>query len=412
MRISTAQFYSQSVQSMDNQQSELNQLYQEISTGKSLLTPADNPVGAAQAVQLTLTSETLTQYTTNQNSALSALQLEDKTLQSVTSVMASIKSLITQAGDGSLTDSQRGAIAKTMEGYRSQLLSLANTSDSNGSYVFSGFQSKTAPFTNNASGGVTYLGDNGAREVQVANTTTIATNDSGANVFLTVPGLGTSPVAASSPLNTGNGTITQQPVVTNPSAISNSDSYTITIGGTSAAPTYTIADASPTGGTTTTGPFTYTAGAAIPLGTGMSVTLSGNPNPSDTFTVTPSTASQNSSLFTTIDSIISALQTPTSGSGAAGASLANALSAGTVRFQNSLSAITVVQASVGGREQQLNALQTVTQTNSVQTQSNLSNVTDIDMTSVISQYELQQTSLQAAQQSFVKIQGMSLFQYL
>ncbi len=412
MRISTAQFYSQSVQTMDNQQSELNDLYQQISTGKSLLTPADNPVGAAQAVQLTLTSETLTQYTTNQNAALSALQLEDKTLQSVTSVMASVKSLITQAGDGSLTDSQRAAIAKTMQGYRSQLLSLANTSDSNGSYVFSGFQASTAPFSNNASGGVSYHGDNGVREVQVANTTTVATNDSGANVFLSVPALGTSPVAASSASNTGTGTIEQQPVITSPGATSNSDSFTITFGGTATAPTYTIADASPTGGTTTTGPFTFTASSAIALGTGMSVTLGGNPNPGDTFTVTPSTASQNSSLFTTIDSIISALQTPTTGSTAAGATLANALSTGTVRFQNSLSAISVVQASVGGREQQLNALQTVTQTNYVQTQSDISNVTDIDMVSTISKYQLQQTTLQAAQQSFVKIQGTSLFQYL
>jgi flagellar hook-associated protein 3 FlgL len=82
------------------------------------------------------------------------------------------------------------------------------------------------------------------------------------------------------------------------------------------------------------------------------------------------------------------------------------------RFQNSLAAVSVVQASVGGREQQLSALQTVTQNNSLQTQNSLSSVTEVDMTAAISQFELTNTALQAARQSFVKIQSLSLFQYL
>ena len=409
MRISTAQLYNQSVQTMDNQQSNLAQLTQEISTGSSLLTPADNPVGAAQAVQLTLSSATLTQYTSNQNAALSSLQLEDKTLSSVTSVMTnSISSLIVQAGDGTLADSNRAAIAQTLQGFRDQLLSLANTSDSAGNFVFSGFQSTTQPFTNNAAGGVTYLGDNGLRQAQVAGTTQVATNDPGSSVFMSVPSLGTSPIAAGASGNTGTGTIAQ-PAITNPSAPTNSDSYAITFGGTAAAPTYTVTDTT-TG--TATAPAAYTANTPIPLGGGMTVTISGAPNPGDNFSVTPATASANSSLFSTIDSIISALKTPVTGNPSAQASLTNALSTGLTRFQNSLSAVTVVQASVGGREQQLQALQTVTQNNSLQTQSDLSNVTSVDMTSVISQFELQQTALQAARQSFVKIQGLSLFQFI
>jgi flagellar hook-associated protein 3 FlgL len=79
---------------------------------------------------------------------------------------------------------------------------------------------------------------------------------------------------------------------------------------------------------------------------------------------------------------------------------------------NTLDNITSVQASVGGREQEVKALQTVTQTNSLQTQSNLSDLTQTDMVSTISKYELQQNALSASQQAFVKIQGMSLFQYI
>lgn len=408
MRISTAQFYNQSVQTLDNHQSQLNQQYQQISSGQGLQTPADNPLGAAHAVQLTSTSAALSQYSTNQTAALSALQLEDKTLSSVTGVMQSVGSLIVRAGDGTLEDSDRAAIAKTLQGYRDQLLTLANTSDSTGHYVFSGFQSSTAPFTNNPAGGVNYLGDNGVRTIQVADTRQIATNDSGASVFLSVPAIGTSSVAAGSWRNTGTGAIAP-PAITDPAAATNGHRYAITIGGTATAPTYSITDET-TGNTTPAAAFT--ADSPIKLGGGLAVTLSGKPNPGDTFSVTPSTTPANGSLFSTIDSVIAALQTPAQNNTAAQASLANELSTGLTRFHNSLSAVTVVQASVGGREQELEALQSTTQNNSLQTQSDLSTVTGIDIVSAISKFELTQNSLQAAQQSFARIEGMSLFKYL
>ena len=73
MRISTTQFYQLNVGQMNDQQAQLAQLYQQISSGVSLTTPADNPLGAAQAVQLSMTSATLSQYAANQNVALASL---------------------------------------------------------------------------------------------------------------------------------------------------------------------------------------------------------------------------------------------------------------------------------------------------------------------------------------------------
>jgi len=71
-----------------------------------------------------------------------------------------------------------------------------------------------------------------------------------------------------------------------------------------------------------------------------------------------------------------------------------------------------VQASVGGREQELQALQTTTNTMTLQAQSNLSDLTGVDMVSAISKFQLTQNALEAAQKSFVQISGMSLFQYI
>ena len=410
MRISTSQFYNQNIQTMDNEQSQLATYYQQLSSGTALTTPADNPLAAAQAVQLTMVSASYSQYTTNQNAALTSLQLEDKTLSSVTGTMQAISSQVVRAGDGSLNDSDRASIAKALQGYRDQLLTLANTSDGAGNYVFSGFQATTQPFTNATGGGVNYHGDDGIREAQVADTRQVATNDSGSSVFLSVPSVGTTPVSAGNAANTGTGTIGRASI-TNPVVTTNGHSYSIAFGGTAAAPTYTVTDNTVVPPTTTAAT-AYNANTPIPLGAGMQVAITGAPNPGDTFSVTPSTAPQNSSMFSTLDSIIAALQQPVSNNPAAQATFSNAMTTGLSAFQNSLTNVTVVQASVGGREQELQALQTTTQTNSLQAQSELSNLTGVDMVSAISNFELTQNALQAAQQSFVKIQGMSLFQYI
>ncbi|MGN6652868.1 flagellar hook-associated protein FlgL [Trinickia sp.] len=410
MRISTSQFYDQNIQTMDNQQGQLSTYYQQLSSGTALTTPADNPLGAAQAVQLTMVSATYTQYQTNQSAALSSLGLEDKTLSSVTTTLDSITSQLVRAGDGTLNDSDRASIAQALQGYRNQLLNLANTSDGAGNYLFSGFQATTQPFTNNTAGGVNYQGDSGIRQVQVADTRQIATNDSGASVFLSVPATGTSEVSAGASTNTGTGTIGSASV-TNPSVTTNGDHYTITFGGTAAAPTYTVTDNTAVPATTTA-PTAFNASTPIPLGAGMQVSMSGAPNPGDTFTVTPATAPQNTSVFASLDSVIAALKQPADNNPTAVATLKNALTTGLTQVQNSMTNVTVVQASVGGREHELQALQTTTQTNSVQTQSDLSNLTGVDMVTAITKFEQAQSALQAAQQTFVKMQGMSLFQYI
>src|ERR1700761_873285 len=140
MRISSSQFFNMNVSTMSNEQAQLSQLYAEISSGSSLNTPSDNPLGAAQAVQLSSTATSLSQYTTNQTTALASLQQEGSTLGSINTVLGSIHTLILQAGDASLNNSNRGAIATQLQGLTSQLMTLANTTDPQGNYLFAGFQ--------------------------------------------------------------------------------------------------------------------------------------------------------------------------------------------------------------------------------------------------------------------------------
>ena len=410
MRIATSQIYSTSVSTMENQQSQLLQVQQQISTGVAISNPADNPLGAAQAVTLSATSATLTQYTSNQTTALTALQLEDTTLSSVTSTLQSINSLVIQAQNGSLNDNDRQALANQMEGYRNQLLTLANTTDGAGNYIFAGFQSTAQVFSNKSGGGVTYNGDSGQRVMQVAGTRTISVGDTGSSVFQSVQSVGTDIVPSGSSKNTGTGVISAV-TVSDPSQATNNDSYAINFTTDSSGNlAYTVTDK--TTGTTSATPITYTAGSAIQLGSGMSVTMSGTPAVGDAFGVAPATSSQNTDVFATIDNIISALNTSTGNAPAGIANLNNALNTGLTQLGNSLSNVTTVQASVGGREQEVKALQTVTSTNSLQITSNLDDLTSTDTVAAITQYEQLSNALTASQKSFAATQNLSLFQYL
>jgi flagellar hook-associated protein 3 FlgL len=143
----------------------------------------------------------------------------------------------------------------------------------------------------------------------------------------------------------------------------------------------------------------------------MSVTISGTPVAGDSFTVTQASQA-GTDVFATIDSAIAALQTPVQGNQAAEATLQNQLSSAMTQMSNALGNVTTIQASVGGRENELQALQTVTSTSSLQVQNNLANLTGTDMISAITQFEQLQNALSASQKSFVQTQSLSLFQYI
>ena len=431
MRISSSQFFTMNVQTMDDQQATLATMYQQIATGNKLQTAADNPLAAAQAVQLSAQSATLAQYTTNQCSALTSLQQEDSTVQSVVSVYQSIQTVVTNAGDGSLTDANRSSLATQLTSLRNQLMTLANTTDANGNSIFGGYQGSTAAFSNNASGvGATYGGDNGQRLVQVSDGRSVSVGDTGAAVFQSVSPNESVPVPAQGASNTGSATIGAV-TYTNQTNPNNANAYTITFAPLASTTTpqtttgsqlqYTITnaagdpvdsngDALVTPATPT--PVQYTSGTPITVA-GESVTVTGTPAASDTFSVTPANTGNTSDtdIFTTLDNLVSALQQPT-GTPAASAAVTNALATAATKINNSYNNVLTVQASVGGREQEVQTIQTSMATTSTQTASSLSDLTGVDMASAISQYELTQTALQGAQQAFASIQKMSLFNYI
>jgi flagellar hook-associated protein 3 FlgL len=407
MRISSNQQFASTVNSITDQQGKLTQYQQQISTGKGLLTPSDNPLGAAQAVELSFSSASVAQYQANQTVASSSLALEDQTLTSVSNTMQSVASLLVRAGGGSLTDADRASIAQELQSNRNQLLELSNTTDAHGNYLFSGFSANTPPFSSSPSGlGVVYNGDAGQRAIQISSTRNVPIGDSGDRVFRSVTLAASTPVSSSAHGNKGSGTISGV-ATRNTADPANNDAFAIQFSVAGGRTTYTVMDATTHKAVSSNQP--YTAGATISLG-GQSVMISGDPADHDSFEVHPA-AQSGTDVFATLDTVIAALKVSGHGS-AHEAALTNALTTAHTKVQNAADNVLAVRATVGGREQEVTSLAAVSGNVATQYQSDLSNLTSADIVGTISKFQQSQNLLQAAEQSFTSSQKLSLFNLL
>jgi flagellar hook-associated protein 3 FlgL len=401
MRISTSQIYDLGVARMSEQQIALNKTQQQASTGRRILTPADDPAASASVVQLTQLDSMNATYQKNRDYANNSLGLEDGALSHIAELLTSAKTLATGAGNGSLGDTERGFIATELKGQLQQLIGLANSRDGAGNYLFAGHQSSTLPFLPGAS--VQYAGDSGSRALQVSDSRQLAVNDSGQQVFMSVPAGNGKFVAAASGGNTGTGVVDGGSVV-DTSLLTGHD-YSLNFSVAGGVTTYAIVDS--TTGTTVSSGNPYTSGSAITVA-GMQVGVSGSPANGDQFTLT-SGAKQ--SLFQTLQNLINVLSTPAS-TAAEKAALNNGLNAASSSLDSGLDRVLETRASVGARMKELDALDATGSDRHIQYQQNLSQLQDLDYTKALSDLSRQQTMLEAAQKSFVQVMGMSLFKYL
>jgi flagellar hook-associated protein 3 FlgL len=171
---------------MSTAQTTLNQDQAQLSSGKQLVEPSDNPDKTAliNQIQSQLTAQTTYQNTlTTMTTRLTAQQTA---LKNATSTLTQIQTLATEAANGTLTASNRQAVATEISGLRDQLLSLANTQDSEGNYLFSGSKMGTPSFAANSSGQVVYQGDTSTMMVNVGDNRQMSMNMAGTNAFVNV----------------------------------------------------------------------------------------------------------------------------------------------------------------------------------------------------------------------------------
>ncbi|MHB0975048.1 MAG: flagellar hook-associated protein FlgL [Thiobacillus sp.] len=182
MRISTQTLFEAGAARIGDLQSGLAKTQQQIATGRRVMTPADDPVAAARALEVSQSQSLNTQYGTNRGYAKDSLGAVEGTLSSVTSLLQDVKTTVIAAGNAALTDTERGFMATELRGRFDELLGLANSRDAQGNYLFSGYQTATTPFVKTATG-AQYMGDQGQRRMQVDSTRQMAVSNSGQAVF-------------------------------------------------------------------------------------------------------------------------------------------------------------------------------------------------------------------------------------
>jgi flagellar hook-associated protein 3 FlgL len=401
IRVSTYTMFQNGEQAIGNSQSQLLETELQLSTGKQINSPSDNPIGAANVASLNSTVAQLNQYKSNQSEGQLQLNLADSTMTSFVNLVQDVQQKLVQAGDASYSDSERAALGEALQGDLTQMVGLANTSDGQGGYLFAGSQQSAPPFSQ-IGNSVTYGGDSTLQSLQVSQNRQLQIKFSGDDLFQKIrPGNG-SFVTAASAGNSGTGVI-DAGAVSNPSALTG-DNYTITFAVSGSNTTYQVLNTT-TNQAVTSG--TYTSPTTLNFD-GQQMTLSGAPANNDSFTVGPAAYQ---SVFTTVAKAIAALQQPTQ-SPAAKAQLQTSLDSALSSAGQAMDHLTVKQAQIGNQLQQLNGYSTLNDDRTLQTSSQLSSIQDLDYAKAASQMAQQQTIYQAALQSYSAVSKLSLFNYL
>jgi len=394
MRVSTLGFQTEATQQMQTLDAEISQTQSDLSTGISLQNAADNPAAMSEVNNLDAQISASQQYQTNGTTLNSNLEIEEQSLSDATTTMQSARDLAVQSNDASLTSAQRQNIATQLSSLLSQLVSTANSTDTDGNYVFGGETNTSIPFSQNGSS-VSYNGSNSVSQVQISPNQRVSSSDSGASVFMNIPG--------------GNGTFTTAVGASNTGTAS-IDTGTVTDAADWVPDTYTITFTDPTDYTvtntagTTVASGTYTSPGTIAFD-GISTTISGTPAAGDTFTVAPAGTA---SAFSTISNLITTLNNPD----ATSAQISSEVGTTLEQMDAAVSNFSNVSASVGARINSITAANTTATASQTAMTTQVTNLQDTDYAAATTQLSTEELALQAAQESYASIAKLSLFNYL
>lgn len=406
MRISTNQLNLVAVNAILDQQAKLSKTQIQIATGEKIVTPSDDPVGAARILDLNQAIKQTEQFQKNADAAASRLEFEEGTLDNTLNALQTVRQLTVQASNTTLSDSDRLSIAAELRQNLDELLAMANTKDGNNDFLFSGFQVNAQPFSyDSVTNTFPYSGDDGQRQVQIGSTRQLPDGDSGTDVFRAIRN-GNGTFAINEGANTGT-------AVVNPGTNVGTfipDTYTLTF--TEPTPgnfEYTVTDSTLPVPVVIAGPVAYQDGATIDLtAVGVQTSISGIPANGDTLVITPSA---NQDIFKSVQNIIDVLEI-SAGTPVSNANLRNELNRGLVDLDQGMENITNIRTRIGARLNNIDSQKEINEDFKLQTETILSSIRDVDFAEATSRLNIQLVSLQAAQQSFVRIQSLSLFNFL
>lgn len=403
MRISTQQVFQNGLQRMQDTSVQQSKTQEQLSTGKRVNRPSDDPVAASRILQLNQELARTEQYQRNIDFAENRLEQEDSTLASANDVLLRVRELTVQAGNGSLTKEDRGYIAAELRQRLDQLAGLGNSQDSNGQHVFAGFDGASAPFQKDAEGNWEYRGDEGQRLLEIDSGVNVPISDNGKRIFENIPAVPTFSEASA------DGSTVLAGSVENPFDFTGNLPVSISISFAEVSPgnlEYTV--------------FDRNVDPAVPLVTkpfepgvensaaGITFKVGGPVADGDSYLVAPV---PRQGTLTTVEQLIEGLESYES-TPAGKIAFDNVVSSTLGNLDNAQSRILEVRAEVGARLNTVESTRGFLADSALLTESVLSEVRDLDYAEAISRFTQQNTVLQAAQQSFARVSQLSLFDRL
>ena len=434
MRISSVQAYNNGVQGLQRNYANVTRTQEQISTGNRILTPADDPVASVRLLQLEQQQNVLSQYKDNLTAATNSLTQEESTLNAVNNILQRIRELAVQAGDGALGQADRQSMALELREREDELFALFNSRNARGEYLFAGHQGKTQPFVRDAAGNYSYVGDEGQRELQIASSLDLAINDNGKKLFENIVNAGrlnslqVAPPAPLPPLPPGSTLSASAPLVQDEVAFSaappnNFPDAGIGIHFTSATD-YVVYDlaappAFPVAGPPFVDPNVLASGQLDDdpnssdqlVFRGVSVQLDGVPVGTETFEVTLDPSQQKQGILTTIKNLRTALES-TADTPAGNLAMRDAVAEALTNLDHGMTAVDLVRGEIGARLNVIESTQTDNEEVSLVNKAVQADLRELDYAEALSRLSFQSIILEAAQQSFVKISGLNLFNQL
>ena len=406
MRISTANSFTTGIDSLGRRQADLNDLQDQMTSGKRVAKASDDPAAAARAERAgaSLGRTAATQRAVDASKVV--MTQTESSLGDASTLLQRARELVVSAGNASYADSDRQSIAGELKLIRGQLLAIANQSDGAGTYLFAGQGSTQQPFVD-ASGGVQFASTGG--QAQTAGSIALPLTTDGKAAWLSAR-TGNGSFVTSASAGVLNATI-DNGRVSNPGDLTGA-TYTLQFSVAAGVTTYAVLkngvaapvkDASGVASTVTAAP--YVAGQSITVD-GMTFAVNGTPANGDAFTAAGSTPTL--SIFDTLDKAVANLALV----GRTGSQVAQS-NADTLRdLDGGLGALQAARANAG---EVLNRIDSESDRLGAQTlasQTERSNAEDVDMVHAISDFQNKQSGYDAALKSYAMVQRLSLFQYL
>ncbi len=182
-QISTTLKFDRAIQQMGVTQDRLSKTQMQLSTTKQVLKPSDAPDKSAEISRLKSAVGRQQSYIATMKQVQDKLSQQESALDAATDIMARLKELTVQAANDTYQAKDRKSIAIEVNELRDQLLSLSNTQDVNGNYIFSGSRVGKLAFAANEQGRVVYQGDQTVVPAGIGDQSMVDTNRSGTRPF-------------------------------------------------------------------------------------------------------------------------------------------------------------------------------------------------------------------------------------